>query len=186
MGYVDGQCKKHGNFLIRAPPFDYDQDPCPKCGGYQTCDIGYSEGEPPFKEEEMNEIAQDYPTGSNVFPSDKPGPHNPVLIIFLNHPDATRDEILTYIRRRIRKHVRGEKTSKIHFHSQTEDCWGKLFPGKGKHYKHLVEQIRFLEPSFAEDGITFEDNYHRFNPNARKNASRNFSRYAGWPVTKTP
>ena len=178
MGYVDGGCREHGRFAIPVLSFDYGRDPCPKCRGYQTCDIQYHEGAIPFTQEEMKQIMQDYTPSSNVFPGDKTGPHNPVLIIFLDHPDATRESILTYIRKRIIEHHAGLKTSKIHFHAQTYGDWMKLFPRLQKpHFKKMVEQIRFLDPSFAEGGITFEDNNHRFNPSARKNASRNFSSY---------
>jgi hypothetical protein len=175
MGYIEGTCRQSRNFSVHALSFNYEKDPCPKCGGLQTCDIDYSDS---FTKAEINQIMKDYSPSSNIFPGDNEGRHNPVLIIFLDHEGATLENILAYIRKRIFQHHGGLKTSRIHFHAQTYNHWMKLFPGsKTRPFKILVDKIRFVDPSFAEDGITFEDNNHRFNPNARKNASRNFRPY---------
>ena len=174
MGYIEGKCMQSGTFSIHSYSFDYQEDPCPKCGGFETCDILYSDS---FTETEINQIMKDYSPSSNIFPGENKGNHNPVLIIFLAHKNATRENILAYIRKRIIQHHDGLKTISIHFHAQTYEHWTKLLPGKKPLFQKLVNEIRFLDPSFAEDGITFEDNNHRFNPNARKNASRNLRTY---------
>ena len=70
MGYIEGICMQSGTFSIHSHSFDYQEDPCPKCGGFETCDILYSDS---FTETEINQIMKDYSPSSNIFPGENKG-----------------------------------------------------------------------------------------------------------------
>ena len=141
-----GRLNQHHDIIREEPS---GTDPCPICGSVRKCDVHW-EHIRPFDEYEMEEIANNYDGigGCNVFPGGVPGPFNPRLVIFVDHPEATRERILERIRRRISMHQDGQRTYELIFVSRRRGTMQAKMGVKEK-FGQLVDQWRFFEPSFA-------------------------------------
>ena len=124
-------------------------DPCPCCGQVQTCDVHWEEPRP-FDDRDVARIASEYGPdgGCNVFPGSVPGPFNPRLVIFVDHPDIELEDIIRKIRSRIRKHMRGMRTEELILVSRHQFTMQRMF-GLREKFGMLVQQWRFMDSSFA-------------------------------------
>jgi hypothetical protein len=124
-------------------------DPCPSCGQTQTCDVHWEEPRP-FDDADVDRIASEYGSdgGCNVFPGGVPGPFNPRLVIFVDHPDIELEDIIRKIRSRIRKHMRGMRTEELIFVSRHQFTMQRMF-GLREKFGMLVQRWRFMDESFA-------------------------------------
>ena len=112
MFVLRGFCQKEGNLAHREPicsDIYWRTNPCHLCGGEDTCDVHWEEPRP-FDDGDVDRIASQYSYdgGCNVFPGGTPGPFNPRLVIFVDYPGLTKEMILSKIRSRIQRHMRGE------------------------------------------------------------------------------
>jgi hypothetical protein len=83
-----------------------------------------------------------------VFPGGVPGPFNPRLVIFVDHPDIELEDIIRKIRSRIRKHMRGMRTEELILVSRHQFTMQRMF-GLREKFGMLVQQWRFMDASFA-------------------------------------
>ena len=152
MFVLRGYCAEHGA-LWHGEKITSDHhrptDPCPSCGQTQTCDVHWEEPRP-FDGGDIDRIASEYGPdgGCNVFPGGVPGPFNPRLVIFVDHPDIELEDIIRKIRSRIRKHMRGMRTEELIFVSRYQFTMQRMF-GLREKFGMLVQQWRFMDASFA-------------------------------------
>ena len=152
MYVLRGYCAKEGTLWYSEKVTSDHQrptDPCPSCGQIQTCDVHWEEPRP-FDDGDIDRIASEYGPdgGCNVFPGGVPGPFNPRLVIFVDHPDIELEDIIRKIRSRIRKHMRGIRTEELIFVSRHQFTMQRMF-GLREKFGMLVQQWRFMNASFA-------------------------------------
>jgi len=152
MFVLRGYCREQGPLWDgKKVTSDHQQptDPCPSCGQAQTCDVHWEEPGP-FDDRDVARIATEYGPdgGCNVFPGSVPGPFNPRLVIFVDHPDIELEDITRKIRSRIRKHMRGMRTEELIFVSRHHFTMQRMF-GLREKFGMLVQQWRFMDASFA-------------------------------------
>ena len=152
MFVLRGYCVEHGSMWNRekiTSEHHRPTDPCPSCGQAQTCDVHWEEPRP-FDDEDMDRIASEFAHdgGCNVFPGGVPGPFNPRLVIFVDHPDIELEDIIRKIRSRIRKHMRGMRTEELIFVSRHQFTMQRMF-GLREKFGMLVQRWRFMDASFA-------------------------------------
>jgi len=152
MFVLRGYCAEHGA-LWHGEKITSDHhrptDPCPSCGQTQTCDVHWEEPRP-FDGGDIDRIASEYGPdgGCNVFPGGVPGPFNPRLVIFVDHPDIELEDIIRKIRSRIRMHMRGMRTEELILVSRHQFTMQRMF-GLREKFGMLVQQWRFIDASFA-------------------------------------
>ena len=136
-------------------------DPCPSCGQVQLCDVHWEEPRP-FDDGDIDRISSEfaYDGGCNVFPGGVPGPFNPRLVIFVDHPAINKEDILSKIRSRIQRHMAGQRTEEIIFVSRHRFTMQRMFGIKEK-FGQLVDQWRFMDATFAPL-IQFRDEHERW------------------------
>ena len=152
MFVLRGFCHQQGS-LERRPPIvsemHSDTDPCPACGGIHTCEVYWSEPLP-FTDGDIDFIASqyNYDGGCNVFPGGSPGSFNSRLVIFVDFPGLTKEMIVSKIRSRIQRHMRGERTEELIFVSRQRFTMQRMFEIREK-FGQLVDQWRFMDSTFA-------------------------------------
>ena len=136
-------------------------DPCPSCGQVQLCDVHWEEPRP-FDDGDIDRISSEFARdgGYNVFPGGVPGPFNPRLVIFVDHPAINKEDILAKIRSRIQRHMAGQRTEEIIFVSRHRFTMQRMFGIKEK-FGQLVDQWRFMDATFAPL-IQFRDEHERW------------------------
>ena len=83
-----------------------------------------------------------------MFPGGTPGAFNPRLVIFVDYPGLTKEMILSKIRSRIQRHMRGERTEELIFVSRQRFTMQRMFQIQEK-FRQLVDQWRFMDATFA-------------------------------------
>jgi hypothetical protein len=159
MFVLRGYCQKDGNLSQNKPiyyNFYLETNSCPNCGSLDTCDVHLEEPRP-FTDGDIDFIASQYNRdgGCNVFPSGTPGPFNPRLVIFVDYPGLTKEMILSKIRSRIQRHMRGERTEELIFVARHRFTMQRMFEIQEK-FGQLVDQWRFMDATFAPR-IEFRD-----------------------------
>ena len=159
MFVLRGYCQKEGNLSQREPIYSdvyFETNPCPNCGIQDTCDVHWEEPHP-FNDGDIDYIASQYNRdgGCNVFPGGTPGSFNPRLVIFVDYPGLDKDMILSKIRSRIQRHMRGERTEELIFVARHRFTMQRMFEIQEK-FGQLVDQWRFMDASFAPR-IEFRD-----------------------------
>ena len=152
MFVLRGFCQKEGNLAHREPicsDIYWRTNPCHLCGGEDTCDTHWEEPRP-FDDGDVDRIASQYgyDGGCNVFPGGTPGAFNPRLVIFVDYPGLTKEMILSKIRSRIRRHMRGERTEELIFVCRQRFTMQRMFQIQEK-FRQLVDQWRFMDATFA-------------------------------------
>lgn len=157
-----GYCKQEGH-LDHRQPMNADvpskTNPCPRCGGMDTCDTHWEELRP-FDDEDVERIAAEYrgEGGCNVFPGGTPGPFNSRLVIFVDHPGLTKAMVLGKIRSRIQRHMNGQRTVELIFVGRHRSTVQQMFEIREK-FRQLVNEWRFIDPTFAPH-IEFRDEWN--------------------------
>ena len=77
-----------------------------------------------------------------------PGAFNPRLVIFVDYPGLTKEMILSKIRSRIQRHMRGERTEELIFVCRQRFTMQRMFQIQEK-FRQLVDQWRFMDATFA-------------------------------------
>ena len=159
MFVLRGYCQKEGNLSQRKPIYSdvyFESNPCPNCGTQDTCDVHWEEPHP-FNDGDIDYIASQYNRdgGCNVFPGGTPGAFNTRLVIFVDYPGLTKEMILSKIRSRIQRHMRGERTEELIFVARHRFTMQRMFEIQEK-FGQLVDQWRFMDASFATR-IEFRD-----------------------------
>ena len=152
MFVLRGFCQKEGNLAHREPicsDIHWRTNPCHLCGGEDTCDTHWEEPRP-FDDGDVDRIASQYgyDGGCNVFPGGTPGAFNPQLVIFVDYPGLTKEMILSKIRSRIQRHMRGERTEEMIFVARHRFTMQRMFQIQEK-FRQLVDQWRFMDATFA-------------------------------------
>ena len=159
MFVLRGYCQKEGNLSQRKPIYSdvyFESNPCPNCGTQDTCDVHWEEPHP-FNDGDIDYIASQYNRdgGCNVFPGGTPGAFNTRLVIFVDYPGLTKEMILSKIRSRIQRHMRGERTEELIFVARHRFTMQRMFEIQEK-FGQLVGQWRFMDATFAQR-IEFRD-----------------------------
>ena len=153
MAVLVGWCETYriivDDLEINGQGLDY-ANPCPHCGAIGTCDVRW-ESEEPFSDIDIGEILndRDIPGGCNVFPAGIPGPFNPALVIFVDHPNFKRSKFDDYMRDRVGKHMGGQRTNSVALVSRTKSSMkSKLEVGT---FRKMVDEWRWMDGTFSPD-----------------------------------
>ena len=123
-------------------------NPCPHCGVIDTCDVQWI-SEEPFSDIDIEGILndRDIPDGCNVFPAGTPGPFNPALVIFVDHPNFKRSEFDDYMRDRVKKHVGGRRTNSVTLVSRTKSSMQSKL--EVQTFRKMVDEWRWMDGTFS-------------------------------------
>ena len=130
---------------------DSQTNPCPCCGGVDTCDVSWL-SEPPFSENEMVAMLEQYggPESCNIFPGGVPGKFNPILVIYVDKVGFERKKFDAYMRDRVLKHLNGgfrEKTDAVVLVSRTKSSMQSKL--ECKTFQKMVDEWRWIDETFA-------------------------------------